>query len=183
VLRQNVGRHYVVRRFVEAAMDDADFDLGLKDPAPEALTADFRAGLDELGLSQRRLAAKMMALGDSRAFDTILRGVQRMATGEARVSGEMQVIVTLLMRERTRAKRMAARTRWARTDDCLTATVDGVRLSLSPQTRGRWQIHAAIDAPKGYSPAIPHWRNSLEEAKLRAMLCVDEALDQADPKG
>lgn len=163
-------------------MDDADFDLGLADSTPEELTSAFRSALDDLGLSQRGLAAKMMALGDGRAFETILRGVQRMATGEARVSGEMQVIMTLLLRERARAKRMAARTQWTRIDDWLTATVDGVRLSLSPQTRGRWQIHAAIDAPKGYSPAIPHWRNSIDEAKLRAMLCVDEALDQADPK-
>lgn len=164
-------------------MHDADFDFGLKNPTPEELTAAFRAGLDELGHSQRGLAAKMMALGDSRAFDTILRGVQRMATGEARVSGEMQVIMTLLLRERARAKRMAARTQWTQSDDWMTTTVDGVRLSLSPQTRGRWQIHAAIDAPKGYSPAIPHWRGSLDEAKLRAMLCVDEALDQANPNG
>lgn len=161
--------------------DELDDALGLIDrpQTPEEATADFRAAIDELQLSQRALAAKMSALGDKRSFDTILRGVQRMATGKARVSGEMQVILTQLRRERARAKRLVEGTVWTQGDGFLTAEIDGVALSLSPQTRGRWQIHARLAAPKGYSPPIPHWRSSLEEAKLRAVLCIDETLDQA----
>lgn len=147
--------------------------------SPEMTTTAFRAGLEELGLSQRALASKMKVLGDGRGFETILRGVQRMATGDARVSGEMQVIMTLLLRERGRAGRLAAETRWCETEGGWTARVDGVRLSISAQSRGRWQVHAAIDEPRGFSPAIPHWRPSLHEAKLRAILAVDEAHDQA----
>lgn len=164
-------------------MDSNELDdvLGLIDrpQSPEEATAAFRAALETLEMSQRALAAKMAALGDKRSFDTILRGVQRMATGEARVSGEMQVILTQLLRERARTKRLVERTIWTQDGDYITAEIDGVALSLSPQTRGRWQIRASLAVPKGYSPAIPHWRNSLEEAKLRAVLCVDEALDQA----
>ena len=92
----------------------------------------------------------------------------------------MQVIMTMLLRERARVKRMVDRTVWAEyAGGGLSATVEGVSLSLSPQTKGRWQIHAQVDETRGYSPPIPHWRTSLEEAKLRAMLCVDETLDQA----
>lgn len=165
-------------------MDDGDladvFDLLDRPQTPQGATQAFRADLDRLGLSQRALAAKMKALGDARAFDTLLRSVQRMATGEARVSGEMQVIMTMLLRERTRAQRLLGRTVWSQGEGGgLLATVEGVALSLSPQTRGRWQIHAQVDETRGYSPPIPHWRNSLEEAKLRAMLCIDETLDQA----
>lgn len=145
----------------------------------EAATAAFRSELEELGLSQRGLATKMRALGDSRGFETVLRGVQRIATGDARVSGEMQVIMTLLLRERARAKRLASAAQWSESEGALSTTVEGVRLSVTPQSRGRWQVHAAMAIQKGYSPAIPHWRSSLEEAKLRAILAVDEAQDQA----
>ena len=147
--------------------------------AAGAVTTTFRLDIEALGLSQRALASKMKALGDPRTFDTILRGIQRMATGDARVSGEMQVIMTLLRRERSRAKRLAAATPWAESERWLSSTVDGVLLTISPQSRGRWQVHAQIDAAKGFSPAIPHWRADLDEAKIRALLAVDEAHDQA----
>jgi len=164
----------------EQNLDEA---LGLSErpQTPEEATAAFRAALESLELSQRALAGRMRELGDKRDFDAILRSVQRMATADARVSGEMQVIMTLLLRERARAERMVARADWREEDGWITATIDGVALSLSQQSRGRWQIHAQIDVPKGYSPPIPHWRNNLTEAKLRAVLCVDEALDQAGP--
>lgn len=147
--------------------------------SPEEATMAFRQALESVKLSQRALAAKMRALGDKRSFDTILRAVQRMATGEARVSGEMQVILTQLLRERDRSARLVERTVWTESNAVITAEIDGVALSLSPQCRGRWQIHARLTGSNGYSPTIPHWRNSLAEAKLRAVLCVDEALDQA----
>lgn len=166
-------------RSVETNELDDVLSLIDRPQTPEEATAAFRVALAELDLSQRALAGKMKALGDQRGFDTILRGVQRMATGDARVSGEMQVILTQLVRERARAKRIAERTVWNQSDGFLTAEVDGVALSLSPQSRGRWQVHARLAVPQGYSPPIPHWRSSLEEAKLRAVLCVDETLDQA----
>ena len=159
---------------------DIDALVGEATPTAEDATAAFREALVDLNLSQRALAAKMKALGDQRSFDTILRGVQRTATGEARVSGEMQVVMTQLVRERARARRLANSTSWVNDNGILRAEVGGVALSISPQTRGRWQVHARIASPNGYSPAIPHWRNSLEEAKIRAILCVDEAWDHVE---
>ncbi len=54
----------------------------------------FRARLDELGIGQSDLARVHLANGDDRPMDTILRNLRRMASGEARVSGEMRAWLT-----------------------------------------------------------------------------------------
>ena len=56
----------------------------------------FRDRLRALGQSQTGLARLLTSLGDDRQPGTILRSVQRMANGEARVSGEMRALLTLL---------------------------------------------------------------------------------------
>lgn len=66
----------------------------------------FRAVLEEIGETQSSLARLMKRCGDDRQKATILRNIQRMANGEARVSGEMRVLLHFL--RRSRAKRKAA---------------------------------------------------------------------------
>lgn len=69
----------------------------------------FRAMLEEIGETQSSLARLMHRKGDDRQPATILRTIQRMACGEARVSGEMRVILTMMKRAKNRAeKRIAA---------------------------------------------------------------------------
>lgn len=161
--------------------DELDFLFGDKEQTPEEAVASFREAFEELGITQRRLAVQMQAIGDRRKFDAILRSIQRMASGEARVSGEMQVILELLRRERRAARRLADTIAWTESEGrVVTAEYRGVRLTLMPQTRGRWQIHARY-GDDGYSPPIPHWRDSLAEAKIRAALAVEETLDQMAP--
>jgi len=161
--------------------EDLSVLLAEREQTPEEALEAFREALAELGLTQRQLAVRMMAIGDRRKFDAILRAIQRMAAGEARVSGEMQVVLALLRRERRAAKRLADTIAWEVADDrVVRAEYRGVRLTLSPQTRGRWQVHARYGAD-GYSPPIPHWRDSLAEAKIRAVLAVEETLDQMVP--
>ena len=63
----------------------------------------FKTMLDELGETQSSLARLMHRKGDDRQPATILRTIQRMATGEARVSGEMRVILTMMSRAKKRA--------------------------------------------------------------------------------
>ncbi len=63
----------------------------------------FRAMLEQLGENQSSLARLMHRKGDDRQPATILRTIQRMATGEARVSGEMRVILTMMLRAKKRA--------------------------------------------------------------------------------
>jgi hypothetical protein len=69
----------------------------------------FRAVLDELGETQSSFARKLARLGDDRKPATILRHVQRMATGEARISGEMKVILTIFRKRRERDKAKEAK--------------------------------------------------------------------------
>ncbi len=69
--------------------------------SPES-AAWLRARLVELDLTQSSLARQMVSLGDDRDLDTILRALRRMASGEARVSGEMRVILALLGRTTSR---------------------------------------------------------------------------------
>jgi hypothetical protein len=56
----------------------------------------FRAKIAELGFTQIGLARRMKELGDDRTENSILRSIQRMITGDARVSGEMKALVGLL---------------------------------------------------------------------------------------
>jgi hypothetical protein len=72
--------------------------------SPES-AAWFRAALEELGETQSSLARLMHRKGDDRKLNTILRTIQRMATGDARVSGEMRVILTMMQRAKDRAVR------------------------------------------------------------------------------
>lgn len=56
----------------------------------------FRERLGDLGLSQSAMARLMLERGDDRPVNTILRNLGRMASGEARVSGEMRVLLRTL---------------------------------------------------------------------------------------
>jgi hypothetical protein len=63
----------------------------------------FRAMLEELGETQASMARLMKRKGDDRQPATIERHMRRMANGEARVSGEMRVILTMMLRAKKRA--------------------------------------------------------------------------------
>lgn len=79
------------------------------DRAGTPISADeFRAFLLEIGESQSSFARTLKRMGDDRADGTILRHVQRMATGEARISGEMRVIMSIFRNSR-RKQAAAAR--------------------------------------------------------------------------
>jgi hypothetical protein len=69
----------------------------------------FKTMLVELGETQASMARLMKRKGDDRQPATIERHIRRMANGEARVSGEMRVILTMMKRAKSRAeKRIAA---------------------------------------------------------------------------
>ncbi len=58
----------------------------------------FRSKLETLGLSKKELARIMLDLGDDRQPGTIVGCLKRMATGEARVAGEMRAFLGILER-------------------------------------------------------------------------------------
>jgi hypothetical protein len=59
--------------------------------------ADFTKALTDLGLGPGALSTIMTRFGDDRPRQNIRRNLQRMATGEARVSGEMRAILNILV--------------------------------------------------------------------------------------
>lgn len=133
---------------------------------------DFRNRLDALSLSQSGLAVRLRDLGDDRSVETILRSIQRMATAEARVSGEMRVILRLLELNQFRVSRLADSVAWQdHPDGTVTANVDDFSIYIKPESRGRWAI--AVRHRDGYSPPWPRWVASLDEAKSRALLAIE----------
>jgi hypothetical protein len=62
----------------------------------------FREKLAALEISQSGLARLMLERGDDRQMATILRSLGRMASGEARVSGEMRALPGTLEHGRRR---------------------------------------------------------------------------------
>jgi DNA-binding transcriptional regulator YiaG len=58
----------------------------------------FRAAIARLGLTQSSLARLLSELGDPADPKTILRRVQRWATGDHSVPGEVVALLTLLHR-------------------------------------------------------------------------------------
>ena len=59
---------------------------------------EFREALAEAGLTQSGMARWMMAHGDTRTEATVLRGLNRLATGKIPMSGEMRVVLHLMNR-------------------------------------------------------------------------------------
>jgi hypothetical protein len=65
----------------------------------------FRAKLEELGESQRGLAKILKRYGDDRQFETIVRHISRIATGQARVPGEMRALLNMMQRGKDRSEK------------------------------------------------------------------------------
>ncbi len=63
--------------------------------SPES-AAWFRDKLAALNMSQSALARLMIERGDDRQMTTVLRSLSRMASGDARVSGEMRALLGTL---------------------------------------------------------------------------------------
>jgi hypothetical protein len=74
--------------------------------SPES-AAWFRDKLRTLDIGQSALARLMLASGDDRQMTTILRSFSRMASGEARVSGEMRALLGTLEQAKQNGKQAA----------------------------------------------------------------------------
>jgi hypothetical protein len=151
-------------------------------PDPEQIAAAFRSAFDELEETPTELAKRMRQLGDHRSFSTILRSLQRMLAGDIGVSGEMLVIIRLLIRQQRARDRRYADLKWQRFDNgTVSATVDDFTLSLQPQTKGRWHVHLLHRS--GYSPPWPTWQSNLDAAQKKALTCLMDAQDDLAEAG
>jgi hypothetical protein len=95
--------------------DVAEAGATINRGTPES-AAFFLAALQVLEENQSSFARLMKKNGDDRKPETILRNTQRMASGEARVSGEMRVLLTFMMRERDAASPQGPRLRRKKSD-------------------------------------------------------------------
>lgn len=77
---------------MEAPTDITDDDILIDDSRA------FRETLAGLGLSQTGLARLMIEMGDNRSEKNIVRSIQRMVAGDARVSGEMRALLGFIQR-------------------------------------------------------------------------------------
>lgn len=91
---------------LQGTADVAEAGATINRGTPES-AAFFLAALQVLEENQSSFAWLMKKNGDDRQLETILRRIQRMASGEARVSGEMRVLLTFMMRGKRR--RLAAK--------------------------------------------------------------------------
>ncbi len=137
--------------------------------------AEFRAALDEIGESQAGLVRLMIGHGDDRSPETIRRHLQRMASGEARLSGEMRVVLDFLRRGRRKAAEAAAAFDWVRREDgaITTTTSDGWVILLLPQSRGRWCVLVRHLA-SGFEVSFPRWQDTSDAAQSVAMATLDQ---------
>ncbi len=148
------------------------------EPTVEEAAADFRSKLLTLFETQYGLAKRMSELGDRRPFQTILRSVQRMLAGDSRVSGEMQAIMGLLIRERERAIYDANALQWSTDRNGLVRTkTKGFSITLMPERSG-WRIEVREDKDNGYCHPWPKFPPDLYEAKIKSMIWLEEAILQ-----
>jgi CRISPR/Cas system-associated protein endoribonuclease Cas2 len=86
-------------------MNDVPID---DDAARKASAAEFRAFLNEIGKTQCGFASTLKRIGDTRQKDAIQRHVSRLASGKARISGEMRVIMAIFRKSHRKRRARSA---------------------------------------------------------------------------
>lgn len=157
----------------------ASVDVFAEKPTPESAMRWLNAALVELRMTSGDLADHMAKHSDYRDITSILRSIQRMISGEIRVSGEMITIVSMLIRQRTRLKLRHPSILWNINEyGAHWAKIDDWYVHITPQTRGRWILICRHGSdPKDYSPPFGRWLDSLDEAKEKALSCIEEGMN------
>lgn len=141
----------------------------------------FRSLLEQIGETESSFAKFMVDMGDDREDATILRGIQRISSGQARFSGEMRVLMNLVRALRRRVSGVSMQSDWTEDSqgNVTGVTADGFQIRIAPQTKGRWRA-SIVHQPSGYCPPFPRWQYSLLGAKEAAMRRIDEARSDAE---
>jgi len=127
-----------------------------------------------LELSSTELAHRLRLWGDFRKEETILRAIQRMKSQETAISGEMRVIVNMLLDRQKHIEKRNSTVNWYSNNNGKTesATVGDYRIDLHSQTRGRWLV--SVTHNSGYCPPWPAWSKTLDEAKRKALIVIED---------
>ena len=159
------------------------FDILGTKPTDEELRVAFIKALEEISFTPRELLKWMSHRGDYRDCSASVRGIQRMMSGETRVSGTMMVLITILVRQHRRLKARHPNLNWTINEHGThTTQVDGWHVYIFPQTRGRWLLSCSSGPSReDYSPPFGRWLDTLDEAKNKALMSVEEGMaDLAD---
>lgn len=182
------NRHIDARRPLYVSLEGHDMtesDNDLKSifghkPTQQELASRFRGALAELNMTPAELAEFMSKNNDPRDMSAILRGIQRTLAEDTRVSGELMVIVNMLLLRHRRLKHRYSQIVWQRNEHGVYwAQVDGWYVYIVPQSKGRWQITCrhGLD-PKDYSPPFSRWYNTLEEARNKAWAHLEDGMNE-----
>ena len=161
---------------IESNDDDSLFSL-----TPEERTAHFKKLLEELDEKPTELASRLMRLGDYRSAAAIMRGIQRMAAGDTKVSGEMLVIVRMLVNQQRLQYRKLSLVEWTQqANGAWVAKFEGFKITLHPESKQRWSICLRV-IETDYSPACGSWQVGLDAAKRKALVrLADGQMEAAD---
>jgi len=128
--------------------------------------------MKEMYFSTSDLTEFMRSMGDQRDYSTIMRSIQRMISGEVKVSGEMIVILQMLLGQRLRLKERHPDIKWeVQSDQRHIAHVDNYKIALIPE-RKKWKIDCRRVGDK-HSLTWERFSLSLKEAKYRCLPYIE----------
>jgi len=128
--------------------------------------------MKEMYFNTSDLTEFMRSMGDQRDYSTIMRSIQRMISGEVKVSGEMIVILQMLLGQRLRLKERYPDIEWeVQPDQRQIALVDNYKIVLIPE-RKKWKIDCRRVGDK-HSLTWERFSLSLEEAKYRCLSYIE----------
>ena len=156
-------------------------DGGMFSLTPEERTDQFKKLLEELDEKPTELAVRLNRLGDYRGAAAIMRSVQRMAAGDTKVSGEMLVIIRMLVNHQRLQYSKLSQVAWAQqANGAWVAKFEGFKITLHPENKQRYSIFLRV-IETDYSPACGSWVVGLEAAKRKALVrLADGQMEAAD---
>ena len=129
--------------------------------------------LNTLDLSSSEFAHRLGLWGDNRKPQTIVRSIQRMKSNEIPISGEMTVIVNMLLARQKEIHRSYSDITWeVDANGVVSSVIDDHKVALQPYSRGRWVIN--VTHPTGYCPPWPTFPKTLADAKRKALVMVED---------
>jgi hypothetical protein len=138
----------------------------------EDLSNDMRV----LNLNPPLFAIRLRYWGDHREHKTIVRSIQRMLVGNTIVSGEMRVLINMLLHQQRFREHRSKNINWQELDnDNFTTQFDDYNITLFSKTKGRYQV-SIINKKTGRDHPWPIFSYGLEAAKRSAMITLDEAI-------
>lgn len=145
-------------------------------PSDAELRAEFLAALEEVSFTPSELLKWMRHRGDYRDSSASVRGIQRIVAGETRISGPMMVLVNVLVRQHRRLKAQHPDVKWTINQyGSYTAIVDGWHIYITPKSKGRWLLSCSNGPNReDFSPTFGRWLDSLDEAKNKALMAMEE---------